>query len=253
MTAVDLNVDAGEGYGRWRLGDDEALLPFVTSINAACGYHAGDPGTMRRAVRAAAANGVAVGAHPAFPDLAGFGRRDMAASPEEIADLIVYQLGAMAGFCRVEGVRLRHVKPHGALYVRAARDADAAAAIAEAVVAFDPALVLVVPAGAAAERLEARTGVRAAREAYVDLEVDRDAIPLVEPRPRRRDPLEVARRAVDAAQGRIVARDGAVIETRVDTICVHGDAPGAVDNVRAIRDALEAAAVAVRPLADVLP
>ncbi|MGX6447634.1 LamB/YcsF family protein [Patulibacter sp. S7RM1-6] len=253
MTAVDVNVDAGEGYGRWPLGDDEALLPFVTSINAACGFHAGDPATMRRTVRAAAAHGVAVGAHPGYPDLAGFGRREMAAAPEEIADLVVYQVGAMAGFCRTEGVPLRHVKPHGALYVRAARDAATATAIAAAVVAFDPELVLVVPAGDEADRLQDRTGVRVAREAYVDLDVGPDAIPIVESRPRRRDPDEIARRAVEAARGRIVTVDGAVLSTRVDTICVHGDAPGAVDNVRAIHGRLRAAGVAIRPLVDVLP
>jgi UPF0271 protein len=252
MAAIDLNADAGESYGRWTLGDDAGLLPLITSINAACGFHAGDPATMRRTVRLAREHGVAVGAHPSYPDLMGFGRRPLAASPDEIADLVTYQVGALAGFCAAEGVALRHVKPHGALYVHAARDEDAALAVAGAVRAVDPALVLVVPAGAGADALEERSGVRVAREAYVDLDLDEDGIVMVEAQPRRREAEEVAARAVDAARGRLVTARGTVITTRVDTICIHGDAPDAVDNVREIRRRFAADGIEPRPLADVL-
>jgi UPF0271 protein len=252
MATIDLNADAGESYGRWSLGDDERLLPLVTSVNVACGYHAGDPGTMRRSVRLAREHGLAVGAHPAFPDLAGFGRRDLAASAEEIADLVAYQVGALAAFCRAESVPLRHVKPHGALYVRAAREPDVLDAIAEAVRAHDPALVLVTLAGPVADGVARRTGVRVAREAYVDLDVDDDGIVLVEARPRHRDAEEIGDRASDAARGRIRTASGAVLQSRVDTICLHGDAPGAVDSAREIRRRLADDGVDLRPFHDLV-
>ncbi|MBB4660697.1 LamB/YcsF family protein [Conexibacter arvalis] len=249
---VDLNADAGESYGRWTLGDDARLLPLVTSINAACGFHAGDPATMRRTIRLAREHGLALGAHPAYPDLAGFGRRELRASATEIADLVTYQLGALAAFCAAEQVPLQHVKPHGALYVRVARDAEAADAVAAAIRAVDPTLALVYPAGDAADALERRSGIRVAREAYVDLDTGDDGIVVVEPSPRRRDPAEVAQRALDAVRGRIATVGGGAIETRVDTICIHGDAPGAVDNVNEIRRRFAAEDVEPRPLADVL-
>lgn len=250
--SIDLNADAGESYGRWSLGDDARLLPLVTSINAACGAHAGDPATMRRTARLAAEHGLALGAHPAYPDLAGFGRRELAASPQEIADLVTFQLGALAAFATAEGVALRHVKPHGALYVRVARDPQAADAVTDAIRAVDSSLALVFPAGDEADALERRANLRIAREAYVDLDTGDDGIVVVEPSPRRRDPAEVARKALDAARGRIVTTSGRVLETRVDTICIHGDAPGAVDNVHEIRSLLAAEGVALRALADVL-
>ena len=255
-TAIDLNADAGESYGRWTLGDDERLLPLVTSINAACGLHGGDPATMRRTVRLARAHGLAIGAHPSYPDLAGFGRRELAAGAQEIADLVTYQLGALAAFCAAEGVALQHVKPHGALYVRLARDAEAADAVLAAVRAVDPALALVVPAGPVADALARRGGgdggARLAREAYVDLDVGDDGIVVVEAAPRRRDPEAVAARALDAARGRLQTVGGRLLRTRVDTICIHGDAPGAVDNVHAIRRLFAAEGVELRALADVL-
>jgi len=249
---VDLNADAGESYGRWTLGDDERLLPLVTSINAACGAHAGDPATMRRTARLAREHGLGLGAHPSYPDLAGFGRRELAASPQEIADLVTFQLGALAAFAAAEGIALQHVKPHGALYVRVARDRAAADAVTAAMRAIDPSLALVFPAGAAADALERRSGVTIAREAYVDLDTGDDGIVVVEPAPRRRDPAEVARKALDAARGRIATTGGRLLETRVDTICIHGDAPGAVDNVHEIRRLLAAEGVELRALAAVL-
>ncbi|HEY4279703.1 MAG TPA: 5-oxoprolinase subunit PxpA [Conexibacter sp.] len=254
MSTIDVNVDAGESYGRWTLGDDEALfaLGLVTSVNVACGYHAGDPATMRRTVRAARQRGVAIGAHPSYPDLMGFGRRQLAASPEEIGDLVTYQLGALAGFCAAEQTVVQHVKPHGALYAHAAHVNAAGDALARAAQAIDDRLVIIAPAGPIAEELHARTGATVAHEAYVDLDLGDDGVVIVEARPRQRDPQEIAERALQAARGILTTVSGQVINTRVDTICIHGDAPNVVANVEAIRDRFAQEGIEPRPLADVL-
>jgi UPF0271 protein len=251
---IDLNCDMGEGFGRWSLGDDEALLGVVTSANVACGLHAGDPQTMRATLRLARERGVAVGAHPAYPDLQGFGRRAMALSPAEVRDCVLYQLGALAAFARAEGVPLRHVKPHGALYNVAARDPATAEAIAQAVAEFDRALVLVGLAGSLLVDAGRALGLAVAEEAFADRAYEPDG----SLRDRRLPGALLPSHEAAVAQALSIARHGAAraysgetVRLRADTLCIHGDTPGAPAFARAVRAALEAAGVAVRgPRAD---
>lgn len=245
---VDLNADVGESVGPWPMGDDEALIPLVTSVNVACGAHAGDPLTMERTVRLAAAHGVAVGAHPGYPDLVGFGRRDLDMTPAELEASIIYQVGAVAAFASDAGAPLRHVKPHGALYNAAARDRGLADVIARAVGRVSPSLVLVGLAGSALIAAGVAAGLRTAEEAFADRAYEADG----SLRSRRLDGAVHADAAVVAAQavsiardGRVTASDGSVVRVRADTICLHGDSPGAAHFARAVRDALAAAGITV--------
>jgi UPF0271 protein len=247
--AVDLNCDLGESFGTWTLGQDAEVMASITSANIACGYHAGDPDVMRRTVRLAREAGVAVGAHPGLPDLAGFGRRDMGVRPDEVTGMVLYQLGALAAIARAEGVDLRHVKPHGALYNMAARDRALAAAIAEAVRAFDPALVLFGLAGSALVTAGEATGLRVASEVFADRSYQRDGSlsPRGTPGAIIDDSSVVAARAVDMVRdGCVTASTGERVVLRADTICVHGDTPGAAALARRLRAALEAAGIAVK-------
>jgi UPF0271 protein len=247
---IDLNADIGESFGRWSLGDDGELLRSITSANVACGFHAGDPGVMRDTVRAARAAGVAVGAHPGFPDLVGFGRRDLAASPREVSDFVLYQLGALAAIAAAEGVRLQHVKPHGALYNMAVRDRQLAEAIAAAVAAFDRTLMLFGLPGSELLRAGSEAGLRTAAEGFADRGYAPDGTLI--PRDRAgalvRSADEAAARAVRMARdGLVTSADGSDVAVGVTTICVHGDTPGAPDLTRRIRAALESAGITVRP------
>ena len=255
MLTIDLNSDLGESFGPWTMGHDEALMCSITSANIACGFHAGDPTVMRRTIQLAKQHGVAVGAHPGFPDLAGFGRREMQLSTGELEDLVLYQLAAMAGVAATEGVRLQHVKAHGALYNMAARDSSLARAIAGAVAAFDPRLILFgLPNSALLHEGEA-AGLRVAAEAFADrtYEADGSLTPRRAPGSVIQDPASVVARAVDMiSTGQVIARDGAVVPLRADTICLHGDTPGAANLARHLRGALEAAGVKVAPLATTL-
>ena len=249
MPFIDLNADVGESFGRWSLGDDGELLRSITSANVACGFHAGDPGVMRETVRAARAAGVAVGAHPGFPDLVGFGRRDLAASPREVADFVLYQMGALAAIAAAEGVRLQHVKPHGALYNMAVRDRQLAEAIAAAVAAFDRTLILFGLPGSELLRAGAEAGLRTAGEGFADRGYAPDGT--LVPRDRAgalvRNADEAAARAVRMARdGLVTSADGSDVTVGVATICVHGDTPGAPDLTRRIRAALESAGITVR-------
>ena len=246
---MDLNADVGESFGRWSLGDDDAVLRSITSANVACGYHAGDPGVMRATVEAARAAGVAVGAHPGFPDLVGFGRRNLAASPREVEDFVLYQVGALAAVAAAEGVRLQHVKPHGALYNMAVRDRQLAGAIAGAVAAFDRTLILFGPPGSELLRAGEDAGLRTAAEGFADrgYAADGTLIPRESPGALVRNADEVVARAVRMARdGAVTSADGADVAVRVATICVHGDTPGAPELTRRIRTALEAAGITVR-------
>jgi UPF0271 protein len=232
---LDLNSDLGEGYGRWALGDDAALLEVVTSANVACGFHAGDPATIDRTVRTAVEHGVAVGAQVSYPDLVGFGRREIEVAPADLTADVLYQLGALEAFARAAGSRVRYVKPHGALYNRIARDPVQAAAVAEAVRRYDPALPLLTLPGSAAEAAAAEAGLRAVAEGFAD---------------RAYDPEEVAARALRmATEGRVEAAGGGEVAVEVRSLCVHGDTPGAVELARAVRTALEGAGVALEPFA----
>ncbi|HET8648268.1 MAG TPA: 5-oxoprolinase subunit PxpA [Vicinamibacteria bacterium] len=249
---IDLNADVGESFGPWRMGADEALMRWVTSVNVACGFHAGDPTVMDRTVEMAARAGVAVGAHPGHPDLRGFGRRALALPPEEIERDVLYQVGALMAFARAHGTALVHVKPHGALYNQAAADESIARAVARGVARADRGLVLVGLATTETMRRAAEAeGLRFAAEAFADRRYADDGHLL--PRGRAQavidDPAAAATQAVRIArEGKVAAAGGADIPLRADTLCLHGDHPRAAENARAVREALEAAGVAVRAL-----
>lgn len=248
---IDLNCDLGESFGAYRLGDDAGLMPYITSANIACGFHAGDPSVMRHAVRLCLEHGVAVGAHPGLPDLQGFGRRAMAISPEEAYDLVVYQVGALAGVARAEGAVLRHVKPHGALYNMAERDDALAEAIAEAVARFDDGLALVGLAGGALVRAGERRGLFAAHEVFADRTYQSDGTLTPRAHPQALVPGEEAAAAQVLRllqEGRVRALDGADIARRADTVCVHGDTPGAARFARRLRETLAREEIACLPL-----
>lgn len=242
---IDLNADVGE-----LVGDDEGVLPLVSSANVACGFHAGNPAVMRRTVQLSRRHGVVVGAHPGFQDQEGFGRREMPVSTAELEDLVAYQIGALAGVAANEGVRLSHVKPHGALYNMAAREAVMADAIARAVRAVDASLVLFGLSGSQLIAAGERAGLRVASEAFADrgYRPDGSLAPRGTPGAVITDPAAVAARAVEMVSRRAVtAVEGTRVSIRADTICIHGDTPGAAALARAVRDALVAAGIAVRP------
>ena len=248
---IDLNADVGESLGPWTIGDDEALIPLVTSVNIACGFHAGDPRTIERTVALAVTASAAIGAHPGYPDLVGFGRRDLAMAATDLEAAIVYQVGAVAAFARAAGAELRHVKAHGALYNRAAVDSETADAVARAVERCSPDLVLVGLAGSKLLAAGARAGLRVAAEAFADraYETDGTLTPRTRPGSVLTDSETVVERAVRIARDReVVTIDGSTIALEADTICLHGDTPGAAEHARAVRDALEAAGIEVRPL-----
>jgi 5-oxoprolinase (ATP-hydrolysing) subunit A len=236
---VDLNADVGESFGAWRLGQTPELFRHITSANVACGFHAGDPGIMRETVALAGRHGVGIGAHPGFPDLAGFGRREMQMAPADVEDMVVYQIGALWAVAAAQGARLRHVKPHGALYNMAARDPALADAIARAVVSVDRTLVLVGLRGSELIRAGGRAGLPVANEVFADRAYRDDGtlVPRTETGAVLHDPA-----AVVAQVGRLAALGG------VDTICVHGDTPGAASLAAAVRAALASAGVTVSSL-----
>jgi UPF0271 protein len=252
LSAIDVNVDMGESFGRWSLGDDASLMPYISSANIACGFHAGDPGAMRRTVAAAVEHGLQIGAHPALPDLLGFGRRPMKVSPADLTDYCTYQVGALAAFVAAEGGRLAHVKPHGALYAMCARDAELAEAVARSVAEVDPGLVLLALRDDHRAAVE-RHGVRLVTESFVDLDYDADGNLIIEAVKQAWDPDKVAERAVRVARERKVAKtDGSDLEVDSPTICLHGDAPNALDVVRAVKERLEGEGIAVRRLAELV-
>lgn len=244
---VDLNADMGEGFGRYRL-EDNALLGQVTSASVACGFHAGDPVVMRDTVALAVRSGVVIGAHPGYPDLVGFGRRDLAATPAEVEAFVVYQIGALQGICAAAGTRLRYVKPHGALYNRAARDLPTADAIARAVASVDSSLALLGLAGSAMISAAERAGLRGVSEAFVDraYRADGTLLPRNEPGAALTDAAAIADRALKMVQdGTVAASDGTIITVRAESLCTHGDGPDATAIVRAVRARLESAGVVV--------
>jgi UPF0271 protein len=247
---IDLNADAGESFGPWPMGQDAELFELVSSVNLACGFHAGDPSTMRRSVALAKAKGVAVGAHPGFPDLVGFGRRDMALAPEELYADTLYQLGALAAFLKVEGLVLHHVKPHGALYLRMARDEACATSVAQAVRDFGAELPLVVLGGTAMAEAARQAGVPVVLEAFPDRGylASGQLAPRGTPGALVREPAEAAKRALEMVlEHRVEALDGGTVAIEAQTLCIHGDNPEAVEIARAVRRALEAEGVTVCP------
>jgi UPF0271 protein len=245
--AIDLNCDMGEGAG-----EDEGIVPLVSSINVACGFHAGDPATIRATIRLAARHGVAVGAHPSYPDREGFGRAPMARSPEEVRDDVLYQVAAVRAFCAAEGVPLVHVKPHGALYNTAAQDPALAAAICEAVRQVDRGLVVVCLAGSPMAGVVRSLGMRCAEEAFADRGYTPEGtlVPRGMPGALVEDPGAVAERVAAMARDRRVSSvAGTPVTVAADTICLHGDTPGAATMAAAIRARLTREGIEVRGLA----
>lgn len=251
MNSIDLNCDCGESFGAWSLGDDAAVLAHVTSANIACGAHAGDPEVMRRTLRLCRELGVAAGAHPGYPDLQGFGRRNLPMPPAEAANSVLAQLGALGALARAEGVTLRHVKPHGALYNAAALDRALADAIAWAVATFDPTLTLVGLAGSHLVAAGQAVGLRVAREAFADRGYAADGTLLPRGRPGALivDPREnLAQASRIVLEGHVRGPAGEQIAVAADTLCVHGDTPGAAERAAELRRGLERAGVTVAAL-----
>ncbi len=248
MSRIDINSDVGESFGAYIMGDDAGVMRSITSANIACGYHAGDPGVMRRTIRLACDRAVAIGAHPGFPDLVGFGRRELNATPSEVEDFVLYQVGALAAMAGREGARLQHVKPHGALFNMAVRDGALADAIARAVAEFDPGLVLFGSSGSEILAAGRRSGLRVAAEAFADraYEADGSLASRRKPGAVLHDPPAVVDRALRMIRdGVVTALDGSELPLEVETICVHGDTPGASALAAALRSGLEAAGIRV--------
>jgi 5-oxoprolinase (ATP-hydrolysing) subunit A len=252
MSTIDLNADLGESYGAWSLGDDRAMLGLVTSANVACGFHAGDPTRLLDTVRQAAAHRVAVGAQVSYPDLRGFGRRDLDLPPDDLTADVIYQIGALQALATAAGTRVRYVKPHGALYNRIVHDEVQAQAVVDALVALDPALALVGQPDSEVARLAEAEGLRFVPEAFADrgYRPDGSLVPRTEPGAVLHDPAEIAERMLRlATEGVVTAVDGRDIALTAETVCVHGDTPGAVGIARAVRAALESAGLALAPFA----
>ncbi len=250
---IDFNADIGESFAGYKLGMDEEIVRFITSANIATGFHAGDPDWMATTVALAEAAGVGIGAHPAYPDLAGFGRREMALTPDEIHNAVKYQVGALKAF--TSDHRLQHVKPHGALYNRAVHDEPVARAIVTAVKSIDPDVIHVVLAGSKWEQVARDEGVRVARECYADRAVTREGT--LVPRSHKgavvHDEAQVIERSRKlAVEGRVVAVDGTEIDFAADSICLHGDTAGAVKLAGAVRRELEQAGVQIKPMSEIV-
>ena len=246
---IDFNCDMGESFGAYKMGFDEEVIKYVTSANVACGFHAGDPGWMRETVRLAEAHGVAVGAHPSFPDLQGFGRRNIVVSPEDAKNDVIYQIGALTAF--TEKKKLQHVKPHGAMYNMSADGGELAKAICQAVLEVDPELVLVVLAGTPWVEVAREMGVRVAREAFADRALNADGTLVSRSKPGAviHAVDEVVERSVKmVTRGKATAITGEEIDVRADTFCLHGDTPEATDMAAALRSKLLAAGVEIVPL-----
>lgn len=240
MKTIDLNCDMGESYGHWRMGDDAAIMPFVTSANIAAGFHGGDPATIRKTVRLAVDHGVAIGAHPSLPDLVGFGRRAMKITPQEAYDLVLYQAGAVEAFARAAGARLHHVKCHGAFYNMAANDDALSDAIARAVKDLGGNTLLYALSGSRMMALAATHGVKAVAEVFADRGYENDGT--LAPRDAPGGMIEEAAKSVAQAlrmveEGVVVSRHGERVTVAADTICLHGDQPGAVEFAQALRRA----------------
>lgn len=248
MPSVDLNCDIGESFGAWTLGSDAQLLSHVTSANIACGFHAGDPATMRRTVDLAVERGVAIGAHPGLPDLAGFGRRVIEITPGDAYEMVVYQVGALAAFAAARGTRLSHVKPHGALYNMAATRAPLADAIAQAVRDVDRGLMLFALAGSRLVDAARSAGVVAIEEVFADRRYAADGTLVSRTRAGAviDDTDAAVRQAVRMVrEGKVTAIDGAEVRVHAGTICIHGDTPGAAEHARALRAALSDAGIEI--------
>ena len=253
---IDINCDMGESFGAYKLGLDEEVIKYITSANIACGYHAGDPLVMERTVSLAKNYGVSAGAHPGFPDLMGFGRRNIDATLAEIKGYVTYQIGALQAFAKAQGLKVEHVKPHGALYLMAVEDEKISEAVVEAIKNVDKDLIFIALAGAKGEKMTKigeSIGLRVAYEAFPDRAYSPEGTLVSRRQPGAviRDPDVVAQRALKMAkEGKVVAIDGTEINLRPETLCVHGDTPGAVNLVKKIRQTLTEENVEVIPLSE---
>lgn len=252
MVFLDLNADVGESFGRWRLGDDAAIMAQVSSANIACGFHAGDPGTMRRSCATAAANGVSIGAHPGYRDLAGFGRQFIEIDPDELTQELIYQIGALAAMARAEGTTVRYVKPHGALYNAIVHHTAQAQAVATAVHEAGPGLALLVSAGSQAQLLGEQAGLHVVTEAFADRAYNPDGtlVPRTLPDAVHHLVEDVVAQSLDIALHKeVTAIDGSRIPVSAESLCLHGDTPGAVAMAGAVRAALTDAGVTIASFA----
>ncbi|RJS91137.1 LamB/YcsF family protein [Salinisphaera sp. Q1T1-3] len=252
MPTIDLNADVGESFGRWQLGDDAAMFESVTSGNIACGFHAGDPSTIRATCRAAVDAGVSIGAHVAYRDLAGFGRRFVDCASGELADDVLYQLGALDAFARAAGGRIGYIKPHGALYHAMIDHEPHARAVIEALRAFDPTLPILALPGARVLELADTHGIRGVAEAFADRAYNADGTLVSRRKPDaliKDDETIVANMIRLAEDGVIIARDGTQVRVAAESICVHGDSPGAVTTAQAVRRALDDAGITIAAFA----
>ena len=255
MYKVDLNSDLGESFGAYTIGLDSQVVQYVSSVNVACGYHAGDPLVMDKTVAAAKAAGVAVGAHPGYPDLMGFGRRNMVCTPAEAKAYVQYQMGALLAFCAAHGVALQHVKPHGALYNMAAKDEALAAGIAEGIASVDKNVILLGLAGSKLLIAGRAAGLRVASEVFADraYQADGSLVPRSKPGAVIHDADEAIARTVRMVkEGKVTAITGEEVAIEAHSICVHGDNPDAVEFVRRIRARLEAEGVTIAPIAQIV-
>jgi len=249
MPVIDLNCDLGESFGAYKIGLDEEVLPYVTSANIACGFHGGDPVVMEQTVALCKKYGVRAGAHPGFPDLAGFGRRNMSLTPNEVKPSVMYQIGALNAFCRVAGIRLCHVKPHGALYNMAANDYELAKAICQAIKEVDGSLVLLALSNSEMLRAAKDTGVSVASEVFADRAYERDGS--LVPRSRKGAVIEDEELALKrvirmAKEGVVEAIDGSTISIDADSVCVHGDGGKALEFVKRLREGFLEAGIEVK-------
>ena len=246
---IDVNCDMGESFGAYSLGLDAEIIKYITSANIACGFHAGDPRIMRKTVELAEAHGVGIGAHPSFPDLQGFGRRNMAVTPEEVKNDIIYQVGALTTFTKAR--LLQHVKPHGALYNSAVAGGDLARVLCDAVLETDPGMLLVVLAGSPWAQMAERMGVRVAREVFADRAVDASGtlVPRSRPGAVIHDTSAVVERSLRlVTENEVTAVTGETVRLQADTICLHGDTPGAAALAQALRAAFGQAGIALVPM-----
>ena len=253
MVRIDINCDMGESFGNWTMGQDEAVMPYITSANIAGGYHAGDPHVMRETVRLAAEHDVGVGVHPGLPDKMGFGRRKMDASPEEVKDYVVYQLGALRAFCDANGATFQHVKPHGAMYSMLSESQEHARAVMEGILDVDDDLIYLATDMNIYEVTEEYPDLDAVFEGYIDLDYRSDRSVIVEQHKEARDPEEVADRFVSiATEGVVESVDGEEIDIPADSICIHGDNPNATDLLEAIHGRLDEHDIELAPLHEIV-
>lgn len=255
MHMIDLNSDIGESFGAYKMGDDVAVMKSITSANVACGFHAGDPLVLKKTIELCAKMGVAVGAHPGYPDLVGFGRRNMACTPDEVYSDVLYQIGAIQAFCAANGMELQHVKPHGAMYNQAAKSAELADAIVQAVKDAGGNLILMGLANSEFERAAKDKGVLYAAEAFADRAYmpDGSLVPRSKPGSVIHDAAAAAKRVVRmATEGTVEAIDGTIVKFRPQSVCMHGDTAEAVEMAAAVKKALEEAGVAIKKLKEVV-